>query len=70
MQFSNLDQSFSRFLKPVPVKASTVTARLENTVSGTCPYCKDLMTKTSCCDQQMYICEKDRAVFPLENSSL
>jgi hypothetical protein len=71
----NLD-SFDRFIpKPPSVEASTIgglklSARLENVTPGECPYCKKTMRMTTACGQPMYVCDNDRAVFPLENDKL
>lgn len=51
------------------VKASApVTARLNYTQVGVCPYCNEPTKKTQCCGQTVFLCENDRFVSPLPNS--
>lgn len=71
---NQLASSFQKFLKD-PVVASNkasvrVTAKLSHSNDGSCPYCSKAMTRTNCCGQEVYICEDDRAVFPLPDSML
>ena len=48
-----------------PVK---VTARLDSTVEGECPYCHSRMRTSIAANQQVWICDKDRHVVPLRNA--
>lgn len=50
--------------KPKPVKA-----RLENTVEGVCPYCKQPMSTSEAAGVPVWVCHSDRAVSPKLNST-
>jgi hypothetical protein len=60
--------------EPTPPAAVTaagevaVTARLESTVEGLCPYCNGSMRKTIAAEQPVWICDSDRHVVPVRNS--
>lgn len=49
---------------------SRVTARLNYSVVGVCPYCEKPMGRVNCCDQEVFLCEEDRFVSPLPNDEL
>ena len=74
----NIEAAFKRYLTektstPVEVKASAetkITARLDYSKVGVCPYCGTPMGKVLVNDQTQYLCEKDRFVSPLENMYL
>lgn len=78
---THLKEAFSK-LKPVvlpketPIAANSepkpvpVTARLNYTAVGVCPYCSKPMQKSTACDQVVYVCMDDRSVTPLPNSEL
>ena len=61
---------------PVPVEARSedtptkVTARLNFTSVGVCPYCSEPMGRVTCCDQEVFLCENDRFVSPLPNEEI
>lgn len=71
---TQLASSFQRFLKEPLIAATTsstrVTSKLSHPTDGSCPYCSKAMTRTNCCGQEVYICQDDRAVFPLPDSML
>ena len=52
----------------VEAKATPITARLNYTEVGICPYCNQPTQKVECCDQIVFLCENDRFVSPLPNS--
>ena len=59
---------------PVPVEAKVepkkVTAKLNFSAVGVCPYCSKPMGRVICCDQEVFLCEDDRFVSPLPNEEL
>lgn len=52
----------------VEASATKVTARLNYTSVGVCPYCNQPTTTVECCGQKVFLCEQDRFVAPLPNS--
>jgi hypothetical protein len=74
----SIEAAFKRHLAPeaptpVIAKASgetKITARLDYSKVGVCPYCGTPMGKVRVNDQMQYLCEKDRFVSPLENMYL
>ena len=57
---------------PVLTQASTslkekVTARLEITKEGVCPYCSAAMRRTFAANQPVWVCDTDRHVAPVKN---
>lgn len=47
-----------------------VTARLNYSIVGVCPYCDAPMGRVTCCDQEVFLCETDRFVSPIPNEEL
>lgn len=46
-----------------------VTARLESTQEGVCPYCSNPMRKSLVATGEVWLCEEDRHVVPLRNAT-
>lgn len=46
----------------------SVTARLESTTEGVCPYCHAQMRKSRVEMGEVWLCENDRHVVPLRNT--
>lgn len=71
----SIEKSFERFMPKAPdpvVVASAeeptpVTSKMDMGSANVCPYCHKPMVITQCCDQPMYVCNEDRAVFPIED---
>lgn len=70
----DLFQRFSPAQNPAPsepVQATSekrVTARLESTVEGVCPYCQNPMRKSRVSLGEVWLCEEDRHVVPVRNA--
>lgn len=47
-----------------------VRAKLNYTAVGVCPYCNRPMSRTMCCEQEVFLCEDDRFVSPLPNEEI
>ena len=58
----------SALLASVPKQR--VSARLNYSIVGVCPYCEKPMGRVTCCDQEVFLCEDDRFVSPLPNEEL
>jgi uncharacterized paraquat-inducible protein A len=64
---------FARFTptvsKPVevPQKPTAVTARLDATEEGTCPYCHTPMRRSRAADLPVWVCDGDRHVAPVKS---
>jgi hypothetical protein len=63
---------FERFSRaePKPIESSVaekrVTARLDITEEGTCPYCYAKMRKSMAGNHSVWLCDKDRHVAPVK----
>ena len=51
------------------VPEARVSARMENTVPGTCPFCQKAMTTAKVDDNEVFLCEADRFVSPMPNTT-
>ena len=56
--------------KDTSVRPVSVTARLNYSAVGVCPYCNEPMGRVECCGQEVFYCEADRNVAPLPNTEL
>ncbi len=65
----SIQAAFSKYERAkLLTKPKPVTARLENTEEGICPYCKQQMVTSEAAGVPVWLCHADRAVSPKLNS--